>query len=117
MTGSGSPNVSGGVSTGTSVVSHTVSSATVTAGNVSTTTVASATGLVTSPPAQVPATPGLHPFNVASQYGVTSPAALGTYNFVVPPPPVLPNLNATSPAQDPINNTQLHGGFSSNLPS
>ena len=31
MTGIGSPNVSGGVSTGTSVVSHTVSSATVTA--------------------------------------------------------------------------------------
>ena len=114
MTGSGSPNVSGGVSTGTSVVSHNVSSATVTAGNVSTTTVASATGLVASPTAQVPATPGFHPFNLASQYGVTSPAALGTYNFAYPPPPVVPNLNATSPAQNPIDNTQLHGGFSSN---
>ena len=63
MTGSGSPNVYGGFSAGTSVVSHTASSATVTAGNVSTTTVPSATGLVTSPTAQVPATPGLHPIN------------------------------------------------------
>ena len=113
MTGIGSPNVSGGVSTGTSVVSHNVSSATVTAGNVSITTVTSATGLVASPTAQVPATPGFYPFNLASQYGMTSPAALGTYNFPYPPP-VVPNLNATSPAQNPINNTQLHGGFSSN---
>ena len=117
MTGSGSPKVSGGVSTGTSVVSHTISSATLTAGNVSTTTVPSVTGLVTSPTVQVPATPGLHPINLASQYGVTSPAALGTYTFAVPPHPVLPNLNATSPVQNPINNTQPHGGFSSNLPS
>ena len=117
MTGSGSPNVSGGVNTGTSVVSHTVSSATVTAGNVSTTTVPSATGLVTSPTAQVPTTPGLHPINLVSQYGVTSLAALGTYNFAVPPPPLLPNLNATSPVQNPTNNTHSHGVFSSNLPS
>ena len=117
MTGSGSPNVFGGVSTGTSAVSHIVSSATVTAGNVSTTTVPSATGLVTSPTAQVLATPGLHPINLASLYGVTSPAALRTYNFAVPPPPVLSNRNVTSPVQNPINNTQPHGGFSSNLPS
>ena len=111
MTGSGSPNVSGGVSTGTSVVSPNVSSATVTAGNVSTTTVTSATGLVASPTAQVPVTPGLYPFNLASQYGLTSPAALGNFPY---PLPAVPNLNATSPAQHPINNTQLHRGFSSN---
>ena len=116
MTGSGSPNVSRRFSTGTSVVSHTFSSATVTAGNVSTTKVPSTIGLVTSPTAQVPTTPGLHPINLVSQYGVTSPAVLGTYNFAVPPPPVLPNLNATSPVQNLINNTQPHRGFSSNLP-
>ena len=108
MTGSGSPNVSGGVSTGTSVVSPNVSSATVTAGNVSTTTVTSAAGLVASPTAQVPVTLGLNPFNFTSQYGMTSPAAFGNFPY---PPAAIHNPNATSPAQYPINHTQLHGGF------
>ena len=35
----------------------------------------------------------------------------------MPPPPVLPNLNITSPVQNPMNNPQPHGGFSSNIPS